>query len=97
MSQYLNVFQNKTVVITGNTGFKGSWLALWLSQLGAKVIGISDAIPTSQSPFESAGLERNLEDRRLDIRNFAELCSQLKEIKPNFIFHLAAQPLVRSS
>lgn len=97
MSQYLNVFENKTVVITGHTGFKGSWLALWLSQLRAKVIGISDAIPTSPSHFESGGLWSILDDRRLDIRNRAELCSQLNEIKPDFIFHLAAQPLVRNS
>ena len=87
------IFQNKTVIITGHTGFKGSWLSVWLNMLGANVHGISNEIPTSPSHYE---LHKDVffNDSRLDVRNFNDVKNFLKEVKPDFIFHLAAQPIV---
>ena len=65
---FSDVYKNKTIIVTGCTGFKGSWLALWLVELGAKVIGISLDPPTSPSHFESINLENVIEDLRIDIR-----------------------------
>ena len=92
-----NEFNNSKVLITGNTGFKGSWLSLWLSNLGAEVIGISNGIPTSPSHFEDATLNELVNNIDLDIRDFPKLKNTILDIKPNYIFHLAAQPLVKKS
>ncbi|MAV63583.1 MAG: CDP-glucose 4,6-dehydratase [Candidatus Marinimicrobia bacterium] len=92
-----NIFSNKKVLITGHTGFKGSWLSLWLHELGAKLYGISLDVPTNPSNFESSMISGLIKDIRLDIRDFEKLNSTIKEIKPDFIFHLAAQPLVNIS
>lgn len=84
-------------LITGHTGFKGSWLALWLNSLGHEVSGISlDPIPDSL--FDRANVSQSLRnDFRLDIRKSDEVKSALLEINPDVVFHLAAQPLVRES
>ena len=79
-------FKNKKVVITGNTGFKGSWLSQWLVQLGAKVYGISKDIPTSPSLFESLNLKEKITHNRLDIRNYTILNDKIKEIAPDYVF-----------
>ena len=92
-----NIFSNKKVLITGHTGFKGSWLSLWLYELGAKLYGISLDVPTNPSNFESSMLSGLIKDIRLDITDFEKINSTIKEIKPDFIFHLAAQPLVNIS
>ena len=92
-----NIFRNAKVLITGHTGFKGSWLSIWLQQLGAQVFGISLDIPTNPSHFVAAGLDKLIEDYRLDIRDGPELKSLVRNIKPDFVFHLAAQSLVRRS
>ena len=63
------LFHNKTALITGHTGFKGSWLAVWLESLGAKVVGVALEPPSQPSHFEVVGLSEILEDHRLDIRN----------------------------
>ena len=97
MEYFGEVFYNSKVLITGHTGFKGSWLSLWLHKLGAKVFGISNEIPTEPSHFESACISELLVDIRLDIRNFKKLEDVINEIEPDFIFHLAAQPLVNES
>ena len=97
MNNFKNTFDNKTVLITGHTGFKGSWLAIWLSSLGANVIGISDRIPSKPSNFSASGIEKFTEDIRIDIRDTNLVCKTIKRIKPDFIFHLAAQALVRES
>lgn len=97
MTQLQQTFSNTRVLITGHTGFKGSWLSLWLSQLGAIVTGISLGIPTEPSHFTSAGMNSMLDDKRLDIRDAAGLKNVIKQLQPDFIFHLAAQPLVRLS
>ena len=92
----MKIFENKIVLITGHTGFKGSWLSSWLSQLGANVIGLSDRIPTNPSHFS---LIKDLikEDHRIDIKDAQSITNIVEDIKPNFVFHLAAQPIVFES
>ena len=92
-----NIFENKTVLITGHTGFKGSWLSLWLKTLGANIIGISDSIPTKPSNYEILGLEGDIKDIRLDICDVDNITKVISSEKPDFIFHMAAQALVRKS
>jgi CDP-glucose 4,6-dehydratase len=92
-----NVFANAKVLVTGHTGFKGSWLSLWLSHLGARVTGGSLDVPTTPSHFEAGRLPGLLQDHRLDIRDGVALKSLVQELQPDFVFHLAAQPLVRCS
>ena len=91
-------WQNRRVLITGHTGFKGSWLALWLSQLGARVCGYALAPETNPSLFEEARVASTI-DRHIvgDIRNAQTLEAVIQDFAPEVIFHLAAQPLVRLS
>ena len=90
-------FLNKTVVITGHTGFKGSWLSIWLKTLGANVIGISDNIPTNPSNFEASKIFNLIQDHRVDITNSEKINELIKKYAPDYIFNLAAQSLVRKS
>ena len=94
-----NAYKNKTVLVTGHTGFKGSWLTEWLLLLGAKVVGYSLAEPpTEPSHFAALQLSEHLtDDMRGDIRSLDTLQATINKHKPDFIFHLAAQPLVRQS
>ncbi|MAC40702.1 MAG: CDP-glucose 4,6-dehydratase [Pelagibacterales bacterium] len=92
-----NIYKNKKVLITGHTGFKGSWLSSWLIKLGANVTGISDGIPTSPSMFEELNLSNKLNDLRCDIRDLDSLKKAIYDTKPDFIFHLAAQAIVSKS
>ena len=87
----INIFKNKIVLITGCTGFKGSWLSLWLTHLGAKVVGISINLPSEPSNFNASQIASHIDDRRLDIRDAEEVKKVILEIQPDFIFHLAAQ------
>ena len=88
----------RRVFLTGHTGFKGGWLALWLQQLGAEVHGYSLAPPTIPSLFETAQVAKTLaSDVRADIRDYPAFEGALKKANPEIIFHLAAQPLVRAS
>jgi len=89
-----STFENKKVLITGNTGFKGAWLSIWLEQLGAEVYGISNGVLTNPSLFEAAKLSTKINYRELDIRDLPSLSSVVTEINPDFVFHLAAQALV---
>ena len=89
-------FKNKKVLITGHTGFKGSWLSLWMSMLGAEVHGISISIPTDPSHFELLSLNIK-NDIRIDIYNSKKIADIISKIKPDYVFHLAAQPLVALS
>ena len=97
MGNHLSVFNGANVVVTGHTGFKGSWLCLWLQSLGASITGISNDIPTEPSLYVEASLEGNVNDHRIDIKDHKEVVKIIKNAQPNFIFHLAAQPLVRDS
>lgn len=94
---FKNTYQNKKVLITGNTGFKGSWLSAWLLGLGAKVYGLSNGIPTEPSHFVAAKLADKLEYFEKDVRSFDDVYSIVNKIKPDFVFHFAAQSLVRKS
>ena len=91
-------WQGRSVFITGHTGFKGGWLALWLSLLGAKVYGYSLEAPTKPNFFDTINLKNIIQNSTIgDIRNLNELKNSMKEAKPSVIFHMAAQPLVRQS
>lgn len=90
-------YRGKRVLLTGHTGFKGSWLALWLQQLGAEITGLSIDIPTKPSLFELAEVERGLDHHFGDVRDAALMEKLVAETNPDIIFHLAAQPLVRRS
>lgn len=86
------------VFVTGHTGFKGSWLSAWLDELGATVIGYALDPPTEPSLFERAGIERRLATHHIDdVADVDTLTRTMRETKPEFVFHLAAQPLVRAS
>jgi CDP-glucose 4,6-dehydratase len=92
-----NFWQEKRVLITGHTGFKGSWLAFWLSRLGAKVGGLSLAPDTDPNLFENLALEARITSVIGDIRDLALVEKTLNDLKPEVVFHLAAQSLVRRS
>jgi len=94
---FSNVYKNKKVLITGNTGFKGSWLTFWLRSLGADIIGVSKDIPTSPSLFEVTQLNDYISFFDKDIRNLDDVIELISKSQPDFIFHLAAQAIVSSS
>jgi CDP-glucose 4,6-dehydratase len=93
----IDSYQGKIVLITGHTGFKGCWLALWLESLGANVIGYSLDPPTDPSVYQVTKLSDRIIDIRGDILDFNNVFETIKKYRPEFIFHLAAQPLVRHS
>jgi CDP-glucose 4,6-dehydratase len=91
------VYKGKKVLVTGNTGFKGSWLTVWLKELGADVYGLSMSVPTQPAMFEVAGLEKEIEYHAIDIRDQKKTVDCIQSIQPDFIFHMAAQPIVGTS
>lgn len=92
-----NIYKDKKVLITGHTGFKGTWLTTWLIKLGANIIGISKDIPTNPSMFEKLNLEDKIKHYQEDIRDLAKINKIISKEKPDFLFHLAAQPIVSTS
>ena len=92
-----DLFKNRKVFVTGHTGFIGSWLTQWLCNLGAKVVGYSLKPPTNPSLFEDINLEKKLVHIIGNINDQSKLQKTLQEHSPEFIFHLAAQPLVKTS
>jgi len=94
---FADTYNGRRVLVTGHTGFKGSWLTLWLHHLGADVTGYSDEIPTSPSVFNLLELETRIDHRLGDIRNRSRLAEVLDEVRPDIVFHLAAQSLVLRS
>jgi len=92
-----NKFRNKTVIVTGHTGFKGSWLVAWLKMLGANVIGVALDPYTEPSNFSASAIGKDITDYRQDICNGKELSKIIEQAEPDFLFHLAAQALVRKS
>lgn len=97
MEDLVDRWRGRRVFLTGHTGFKGSWLALWLAQMGAKVCGYALDPETQPNLFTIAGLGKAIQDVRGDIRDYARLESAMSNFAPEVVFHLAAQPLVRRS
>jgi len=92
-----NIYNGKRVLVTGHTGFKGSWLTTWLLSLGAEVCGISKDIPTSPSMFEVLDLENKINHNIADVRDLDSISIIINSFRPDFLFHLAAQPIVSLS
>jgi CDP-glucose 4,6-dehydratase len=90
-------WSGRRVLITGHTGFKGSWMTLWLQQMGATVRGIALDPPTEPALFDSARVSEGIEHRIADIRSFADIKPLIREFQPEIVIHMAAQPLVRQS
>jgi CDP-glucose 4,6-dehydratase len=91
-------WRGRAVLLTGHTGFKGAWLALWLQAMGARVTGLSDGIPTTPSLYELANVAGGLHaDMRVDIRDHAAVLEAFAQHEPEVVIHMAAQSLVRRS
>ncbi len=97
MQMFNNIYRDKTVLVTGHTGFKGSWLCIWLHELGAKVIGYSLNPYTDKDNFVLSKIGDKIIDIRGDIRDKKRLEEVFAKYNPELVFHLAAQPLVRLS
>lgn len=97
LEPFAGLYRGKRVLVTGHTGFKGSWLSLWLEQLGAEVGGYAVDVPTTPSNFQLTGLESRISHFVGDIRDRGRLASVLDDFRPEIVFHLAAQALVRRS
>jgi len=94
---FKNFFENKTILITGHTGFIGSWMAIWLNELGANVIGYALEPHTQYDNYVVTKLEDKITSIIADIRDYDKLKNVMKKYKPQIVFHLAAQPIVRLS
>ncbi len=92
-----NFWYGKRVLMTGHTGFKGSWLSLWLQSMGANIRGVALEPPTEPALFEVARIAEGMEHCVADIRDFSAVQAQISEFKPEILIHMAAQPLVRLS
>ena len=93
-----NFYRGKRVLVTGHTGFKGSWLSIWLHELGAEVIGVAQDPFTARDNFVLSGIGEKIKaDLRADIRDGERIKAIFQEYQPEIVFHLAAQPLVRLS
>lgn len=94
---FARVYRGRRVLLTGHTGFKGGWLSLWLAELGARVTGMSLAPPTNPNLFEAARVGERLTHVEADIRDFERTRAVWRQCRPEIVFHLAAQSLVRES
>lgn len=90
-------WHGKRVLLTGHTGFKGGWLSLWLQSMGVRVHGLALAPPTEPCLFRVARVSEGMEHGTADIRDFASVQALMKDLQPEIVFHMAAQPLVRLS
>jgi CDP-glucose 4,6-dehydratase len=95
MRQFSDIYCGKRVLVTGHSGFKGSWLSLWLSELGAELVGVSLDNSSQPNHWDSLKLRSNIKNNCIDIRNYNELIRVFQDTQPEIVFHLAAQPLVR--
>ena len=93
----ISAFSGSEVLITGHTGFKGSWLSLWLQSMGVELYGFSLQTPTTPALFDEARVHKNMATTLGDVRNFNSVLAAIQICKPDIIFHMAAQPLVRYS
>ncbi|MDD5428213.1 MAG: CDP-glucose 4,6-dehydratase [Candidatus Omnitrophica bacterium] len=91
---FTNTYKDKTILITGDTGFKGSWLSIWLTLLGANVIGYSDRLPSKPCMFAICGIGKHVKHVKGDVRDYDSLKKVFIKHKPDFVFHLASQPIV---
>ena len=94
---FCRFYEGKKVLVTGHTGFKGSWLCRILTDMGADVTGYAKEPPTSPSLFDIAGLEETMDSITGDIRELDHLKKIFEQVQPEIVFHLAAQPIVRDS
>jgi CDP-glucose 4,6-dehydratase len=94
---FAGCYAGKRVLLTGHTGFKGAWLCHWLCSLGADVTGVALEPSTSPALFDQLALKQRIDHRILDVRDRGALHALIQEARPDFVFHLAAQPLVRLS
>ena len=92
-----NIYKGKKVLVTGSTGFKGTWLCTWLTMLGADVYGYALGIPTQPSMFEALDMENRMHQQFGDIRDREAFCAYVQQVRPDFLIHLAAQALVLTS
>lgn len=92
-----DIFRDKKVLITGNTGFKGTWLTTWLLSCGAKVYGYSLDVPTTPSMYKVLNMESQIDQCFGDVRNKEQFIGYYNSVKPDFLFHLAAQAIVSTS
>ena len=93
----IKYFKNKKILVTGHTGFKGSWLVAWLKILKANVVGVSLKPSTNPSHFEVANIKNNIDSVILDITDHNSIKELILNVQPDYVFHLAAQALVRDS
>ncbi len=96
-SAEMKTWQGKRVLVTGHTGFKGSWLSLWLDSLGAEVSGLSDQVQPAPALFAQADLEQIVDHNIADVRDAEAVHAVVERVQPDVVFHLAAQPFVRRS
>lgn len=96
MDELTRFYKGKKVLVTGHTGFKCSWLAAWLFSMGAKIVGVSDAVPTQPAHYDLVKKCVH-DDRRVDIRNKKAVYDLIREVSPDFVFHLAAQAILPES
>lgn len=94
---FSDIYRNKRVLVTGHTGFKGTWLTAWLLKLGAEVAGFSNGIPTEPSAFKELGLESRITHFVGDVRDLDAVSYAISSFAPDFVFHLAAQAIVSRS
>ena len=94
---FANTYQGRRVLVTGHTGFKGSWLTTWLLKLGAIVTGVSKDVPTQPAMFEELELARRIKHIQADIRDLVVMQELVDKEQPDFVFHLAAQAIVSTS
>jgi CDP-glucose 4,6-dehydratase len=97
MSMFANSYEGKRVLLTGHTGFKGSWLTSWLLKLGANVVGVSKDVPTQPSMFDELKLGSRIKHIQADVRDLPAMREIIAREQPDFLFHLAAQAIVSES
>lgn len=95
--EFADFYKGRRVFLTGHTGFKGSWMSVWLQRMGAEVTGFSLTPPTEPSMFRLCGIEKGMNSILGDVRDYDALLKVMAEAKPEIVIHMAAQPLVRDS